>query len=117
MIARSLNIPDIKFIPFKGKSPKPMQTARKSLPSSIAASLPQRNATIDWLFRAQSTLNFSRSTLFLGIALLDKLLTLRMPLEDESCELMGATILLIVTKFNEVYPVTVRRLNALSNRD
>jgi len=31
--------------------------------------------------------------------------------------LVGATILLIVTKFNEVYPVTVRKLNALSNRD
>jgi hypothetical protein len=62
-------------------------------------------------------LGFSKSTLFLGIALLDKLLTLKMPLSDDSCELVGATILLIVTKFNEVYPVTVRKLNALSGRD
>ena len=30
---------------------------------------------------------------------------------------MGATILLIVTKFNEVYPITCRKLNALSTND
>ena len=85
MIARNLNIPDIKFIPFKGKGSRPTQTPRKTLPPSITASLPQRNSTINWLFRAQSTLNFSKSTLYLGIALLDKLLTLKMPLEDETC--------------------------------
>jgi len=85
MIARSLNIPDIKFIPFKGKGSKATLTPRKTLPTSITDSLSQRNTTINWLFRAQSTLNFSKSTLYLAIALLDKLLTLRMPLEDENC--------------------------------
>ena len=82
MIARNLNIPEIKFMPFKGKGSKPTQTPRKTLPAAITASLPQRNTTINWLYRSQSILNFSKSTLYLGIALLDKLLTAKMPLND-----------------------------------
>jgi hypothetical protein len=38
-----------------------------------------------------------------------------MPLNDENWELVAGSILLIATKFNEVYPVTVRKLNALSH--
>jgi hypothetical protein len=114
MIARNLNIPEIKFIPFKGKNSQPQQAAKKTLPRQISDALPLRNAAIDWLYRAQGTLHFSRSTLFLGIALLDKLLTQGMPLTEQNSELVAGTILLIATKFNEVYPVTVRKLNSLS---
>ena len=38
-----------------------------------------------------------------------------MPLNDENWELIVGSILLIATKFNEVYPVTIRKLNALSH--
>jgi hypothetical protein len=114
MIARNLNLPEIKFIPFKGKASQTPSAHQKTLPQQITDSLPQRNLTIDWLYRAQNSLQFSRSSLFLGIALLDKLLTQGLPLSDQNCELTAGTILLIVTKFNEVYPVTVRKLNALS---
>lgn len=100
MIARNLSIPEIKFIPFKNKPQAKVQTVKKSLPAQIVNALADRNSTIDWMYRCQHTLNFSRSTLFLGIALLDKLLTSGMPLNDENCELVGGTILLIVTKFN-----------------
>jgi len=31
--------------------------------------------------------------------------------------MIGGTILLLVTKFNEVYPVSIRKLNALSATD
>ena len=114
MIARNLNIPEIKFIPFKSKSVNNTTTPRKTLPSQITRFLEERNSIIDWLYRAQQTLKVSRSTLFLGISLLDKLVTQGMPLSEENSDLVGGTILLIVTKFNEVYPVTVRKLNALS---
>lgn len=80
MLARNLNIPEIKFMPFKGKGSKPTQVPKKTIPAALTAYLPERNTTIDWLYRAQSILNFSKSTLYLGIALLDKLLTLKMPL-------------------------------------
>lgn len=82
MIARNLNIPEIKFMPFKGKGSKPTQTPRKTIPAALTDSLVQRNTTIDWMFRAHLTLNFSKSTLYLGIALLDKLLACKMGLSD-----------------------------------
>ena len=114
MIARNLNIPEIKFVPFKAKNSSNNTTPRKTLPSQITRFLEERNLIIDWLYRSQQTLKVSRSTLFLGIALLDKLVTKGMPLSEENSDLVGGTILLIVTKFNEVYPVTIRKLNALS---
>ena len=114
MIARSLNIPEIRFIPFKNKSSTHVPQTNKTLPSQLTTHLTQRNQIIDWLYRAQYAINCSRSTLFLSIALLDKLITFGYVLNDQNCELIGGTILLIMTKFNEVYPVTVRKLNALS---
>ena len=115
MIARNLGMPDIKYIPFKEKAKNGVQTTKKALPVQIVDSLAQRNIVIDWFYRAQLNLRFSRSTLFLGIALLDKLLTLGMNLNQQNLELVAGTILLLATKFNEVYPVTVKKLNALSN--
>jgi len=82
MLARNINIPEIKFMPFKGKGSKATKAPKRILPAPLTTYLPQRNTIIDWLYRAQSTLNFSKSTLFLGISLLDKLLTLKMPLID-----------------------------------
>lgn len=116
MIAQNLNIPDIRFVPFKNKNSPNHNNHKKSFLTPLTRVLPQRNATIDWLFRAQKTLGFSRSSLFLGIALLDKLLCYGIALADSNFELIAGTLTLVVTKFNEVYPVTVRKLNALSNQ-
>lgn len=114
MLARNINIPEIKFISHKKQTSLNSNNTKKTVPSQLTNSLTQRNTSIEWFFRCQYNLKFSRSTLFLGIALLDKLLTFGMPLNDENWELIAGSILLIVTKFNEVYPVTVRKLNALS---
>lgn len=116
MIAQNLNIPDIRFIPFKNKTSPNQPHLKKSVLTPLTRVLPQRNAVIDWLFRAQKTLAFSRSTLFLAIALLDKLLAYGLGLTDSNFELVAGTLTLVMTKFNEVYPVTVRKLNALSNQ-
>lgn len=117
MIAQNLNIPDIRFIPFKNKNNNPHTNIKKSFLTPLTRVLPQRNSAIDWLYRAQKTLTFSRSSLFLAIALLDKLLCLGIALTDSNFELLAGTLTLVVTKFNEVYPVTVRKLNALSNQN
>ena len=82
MLAQNIHVPELKFMPFKGKGSKATQAPRKTLPAALTADLPQRNSIIDWFYRAHTTLQFSKSTLFLGIALLDKLLTLKMPLAD-----------------------------------
>ena len=116
MIAKNLNIPDIKFITFKNKNSSKNNQSQNKVPQSLLNALAQRNLTIQWLYRAQRTLQFSKSTLYLGIALLDKLLSKGMALTDSNSELVGGTLALIVTKFNEVYPVTVKKLNALSNQ-
>jgi hypothetical protein len=117
MIAQNLNIPDIRFIPFKNKNNNVHNNLKKTFLTPLTRVLPQRNSVIDWLYRAQKTLAFSRSSLFLAIALLDKLLCLGIALTDSNFELLAGTLTLVVTKFNEVYPVTVRKLNALSNQN
>lgn len=89
---------------------------QNSLPSSLTSGLPQRNTVIDWLYRSQLLLHYSRSTLFMAISLLDKLLIRDWPLNDCSLDLLGATLLLLSTKFNEVYPVSFRKLNALTQQ-
>ena len=114
MIAQNLNLPEIKFMPFKGKSQGSSNNSKNSILAPILKAISQRNSAISWLYHAQHVLKFSRSSLFLGIALLDKLLSRGMSLTDSNAELVGGTLALLVTKFNEVYPVTVRKLNALS---
>lgn len=74
MIAENLNIPDIRLIPFKNKTSSNHSPSLNAALAPLTRVLAQRNFTIDWLYRAQQTLKFSRSSLFLGIALLDKLL-------------------------------------------
>lgn len=46
--------------------------------------------------------------------MLDKLLLKGLSLTEVNFELVAGSILLISTKFNEVYPITVRKLNLLS---
>ena len=46
--------------------------------------LASRNLTLEWLFNAQKVLRFSRSTLYLAIGLLDKLITRGITLSDSN---------------------------------
>jgi len=57
---------------------------RASVFAALNRFLPQRNAVIDWIYRAQKILGFSRSTLFLAIALLDKLISFDLPPTDSN---------------------------------
>lgn len=49
--------------------------------------------------------------------MLDKLLLKGLSLTEVNFELVSGSILLISTKFNEVYPITVRKLNLLSQEE
>lgn len=116
MSSLSMQSSEIKFVTFKSKLSNFNHSKKPSPVSPLTKYLPKRNAVIDWIYNAQHTLGFSRSSLFLGIALLDKLLIYGLSLNDSNCELIGGTLTLLITKFNEVYPVTVRKLQALSNQ-
>jgi hypothetical protein len=86
----------------------------KQLPAQLPASAAARAQCVHWLYRAQANLHFSRSTLFLAFSLLDQLLLRSLALSQDTCELVAGALLLLCTKFNEVYPVTVRKLNLLA---
>lgn len=55
-------------------------------------------------------LNFSRSTLYLSFSILDRLILADFEIEDYSTNLLGGTILLICSKFNEIYPVQIKTI-------
>jgi hypothetical protein len=65
---------EIKLLPHKNKlksSPHFNRQAPILLPTKV---LSQRNLIIEWIYHAQKVFTFSKSTLFLAIATLDKLL-------------------------------------------
>lgn len=74
----------------------------------------QRNRIIDLLYRGQKSFQFSRSSLHLAVGVLDKLICLGFPLSSSSPELLAGSLLLLATKFNEIYPVTFKKLNLLT---
>lgn len=65
---------EIKLLPQKNKAVNSAPSSKQSPVAFLTKNLPQRNWVIDWIYRAQNILTFSRSTLFLAIATLDKFL-------------------------------------------
>lgn len=114
---RSSLIENIRHIPARSKYSLP-KTCPKTLPlTQPLPTVPFRTTAVEWLYRAQRNLQFSRSTLFIALGLLDKLLLQGLVLTQDNFELVAGSILLASTKFNEVYPVTIRKLNILSEEE
>lgn len=114
---RTSLIENIRHIPPRNKYSLPKASCKPSSESQPIPSNTKRIQCIDWLYRAQRNLQFSRSTLFIALGLLDKLLLKGLVLTQENYELVAGSLLLASTKFNEVYPVTVRKLNVLSEEE
>jgi len=70
-----------------------------------------RETSIQMMLRLSSKYNFKRDTLFLAIHILDLLIESRFkdPLEDP--EMLGGVLILLTTKYNEVYPVVIDQVN------
>jgi hypothetical protein len=84
MSTLSLKPSQIKFSTFKSKLSA--NHSPNSTPiGPLTKVLPQRNAIIDWIYNAQSVLSFSRSSLYLGIAILDKLIIKGFSLSEANC--------------------------------
>ena len=114
---RTSLIENIRHIPPRNKHSLPKASCKTSCENQPIPSNSKRIQCIDWLYRAQRNLQFSRSTLFIALGLLDKLLLKGLVLTQENYELVAGSLLLASTKFNEVYPVTVRKLNVLSEEE
>lgn len=68
---------------------------------------------ITWLYRAQQAFKTNRSTLFLAISMLDRLITTNFQLKEETHELVCGTIIMISAKFNEIYPPRMTKVYSL----
>jgi len=102
-----------KYTPFLVQQPILKDQDQMSIITPLIAVLSQRNNIIESIYKAQKSLSFSKSTLFLAIGILDKLICLDLPLNKENSDLICGSLLLLCTKFNEVYPVTIKKLNRL----
>lgn len=113
MSQNKTNIENFKSISGLKKNPLPKRIIKSQVKTYNVPSSSLRNQCIEWLYNAQSKLHFSRSSLFITFGMLDKLLIKGLKLSDNNYELVGAVILLISTKFNEVYPTPIKNLNSL----
>ena len=113
---RNSLIENIRHIPARSKHSLPKTSPKTPLSPPLPASS-MRTSCVEWLYRAQRNLQFSRSTLFIALSLLDQLLLQGLVLTHDNHELVTGSVLLASTKFNEVYPVTIRKLNVLSEEE
>ena len=56
---------------------------------------------------------FKKDTLFLALAMMDRVIVEGYDLNEGNYELTSACLVLLTTKYNEVYPVTIDQLNLL----
>lgn len=72
-----------------------------------------RESSIHFMLKACSKYGFRKDTLFLAVKIMDTLIEKRFgPLIMEA-QLVSACLVLIATKFNEVYPVTIDQLTLI----
>lgn len=70
-----------------------------------------RETSIEMMLLLRSKYSFKDDTLFIAVHILDELISMRFedPLED--AELIGGVLILLSTKYNEVYPVVIDQIN------
>lgn len=97
---RNSLIENIRHIPARSKHSLPKTCPKTPNPSNPLPDNSYRTLSVDWLYRAQRNLQFSRSTLFIALGLLDKLILQGLVLTQDNYELVAGSILLASTKFN-----------------
>ena len=73
-----------------------------------------RMKCIEWLYTIDRSLYIARSTLFLAIGLLDKIIARKFAISDSNYQVVAGSLLLLSTKFNEVYPISTAKLSGHS---
>ena len=72
-----------------------------------------RESSINFMLKACSKYRFRKDTLFLAIKIMDILIEKRFTPLILEAQLVSACLILIATKFNEVYPVTIDQLTLI----
>lgn len=66
-----------------------------------------RAILIDWVINVHAKFKLLPETLFITVNLIDRYMSLH-KVEKEEVQLVGVTALLIATKYEEIYPPTVK---------
>lgn len=69
---------------------------------------------LDWLNTVDKDLYIARSTLSLAFELLDRFILSSFSLEESTFEVVAGTVLLLSTKFNEIYAISADELSSYS---
>lgn len=70
-----------------------------------------RETSIQVMLKLKSKYQFKPDTLFLAIQILDQLIEMRFKDPFRDPELVGGVLILLATKYNEVYPVIIDQIN------
>lgn len=69
-----------------------------------------RAILVDWLVEVHAKFKLLPETLFLTVNIIDRFLTIVKPIKRAKLQLVGVTALLIATKYEEIYPPTIKDL-------
>lgn len=89
--------------------------------SQVRLLLIQKHATlrehvIAFLVKACDKYNFSKDTLFLALKIMDLLLESNFNPIHQDQQLTAASLVILTTKYNQVYPVTIDKINLLTEK-
>ena len=70
-----------------------------------------REASIEMMLKLRSKYSFKDDTFFIGVHILDLLISMQFEDPFEDSELIGGVLILLATKYNEVYPVVIDQIN------
>lgn len=69
-----------------------------------------RAILVDWLIEVHIKFKLLPETLFLTVNIIDRFLTIVKPIKRAKLQLVGVTALMIATKYEEIYPPTIKDL-------
>lgn len=69
-----------------------------------------RATLVDWLVQVHMKFKLLTETLFITVNIIDRFLSVCMGIEKDQFQLIGVSALLIATKYEEIYPPTVKDL-------
>ncbi len=75
-----------------------------------------REQSIEFLWKACAKYNFKKDTLFLAIKMMDILIQDNFKQFFQDPQLTAASLVILTTKYNEVYPVTIDQINLVTEK-
>lgn len=75
-----------------------------------------RESSIDFMLKACAKYQFKKDTFFLAIKIMDMLIKESFEPFFDDFQLIAASLVLLATKYNEVFPVTIDQINLITEK-